>query len=812
MFFTFDIEANGLLDDTTVDYTCSPYKLKENFCVHCIVLEDQTSGEIIAFYDGPTYILDGREHHECVEGETYTLSNYKPLEYTHYPMKYFRSFVKKKVGGVVGHNIINYDLLVLKALWGMDYSVEPDTWDGKSCEIIDTLILSKTLNPDRYDGHSLESWGKRVGTEKVDFRPHLSQDKKFKHFAADMLYYCIFDVIVNTKAYNHILAEKHQDGWDWGDSIALEKSVAEIITRGTHRGFWFDRELAKNNIQELDKLMEERRLKVEPLLPAKPATKKVLKEYTPPVKQIKMNLEPTSYMKNWVERLNGEFLPSGIVKLLGKEYTMPMSAEPIIREVPATISDTTHIKEWLVGLGWNPSEYKERDLTVDSNKNKLTQEKFEIVVEKYVEQTLNSNFKEDRCSALNVHPKKLKSFLLERWVTKRLKVPTNPSFTKGQEKEVCPNLLEMSEQFPFAKDIVEYLTYRHRRNSILGGGVDWDEDEEEMEKGYLANVRSDGRIPTPADTCGAATSRFKHRVVTNLPRVSSLYGENMRAMFGVEEGYFQIGYDFDSLEARIEAHYCYPYDDKDKSYCNSLILPKPNDVHSKMAAAISEVIQRDFGRTPAKTTKYAATYGAQADKIAKTIGCDVQTAELVFETFWNKARPLKTFITKLEAHWNKNNKKYIRGLDGRKVPTRAKHALANSAFQSAGVICAKRAMVIHDRLLKEKGYAVDFWKEDWKNKPFCQQLIAYHDEAQLEVTKSLVKFKQFAVEEEAIKFKNSREDLSEVGHTKDGKWYVALSEPGYLATKAVKMAGEYYKLNVELTSGYMVHKNWAGTH
>lgn len=63
---------------------------------------------------------------------------------------------------------------------------------------------------------------------------------------------------------------------------------------------------------------------------------------------------------------------------------------------------------------------------------------------------------------------------------------------------------------------MEYLTYKHRRNSILGGGLEWDE-EEEAEKGYMAYIREDGRIPTPADTCGAATSRMKHRVCANIP-------------------------------------------------------------------------------------------------------------------------------------------------------------------------------------------------------------------------------------------------------------------------------------------------------
>lgn len=200
----------------------------------------------------------------------------------------------------------------------------------------------------------------------------------------------------------------------------------------------------------------------------------------------------------------------------------------------------------------------------------------------------------------------------------------------------------------------------------------------------------------------------------------------MRGLFGVDEGFIQIGYDFDSLEAREEAHYCYRYD-KSKEYCNSLLLDKPHDVHSTMARKITEIIKRKFERTPAKSVKYAATYGATAPKIAKTIGETLDVGTMVFDAFWQAADPLKQLKDNLQKYWEQvGNKKFILGIDGRKVPTRSAHAILNSLFQSAGVICAKRAMVIHDKLLKEAGLSVDFFSEDWKNKKFCQQLIAYH--------------------------------------------------------------------------------------
>lgn len=180
----------------------------------------------------------------------------------------------------------------------------------------------------------------------------------------------------------------------------------------------------------------------------------------------------------------------------------------------------------------------------------------------------------------------------------------------------------------------------------------------------------------------------------------------------------------------MEGHYCFDYEKQTaagvREYCESLLLEKPHDVHTRTAQLISKVLGRDFSRTNAKAVKYATTYGAQVAKIAKTIGADITTGQIVFDAFWEAAMPLKKLKESLQKHWEKNGKKYIITVDGRKVPTRAAHSILNSLFQSAGVICAKRTMVIWDAKLKAKGLSVDFWRDDWKNKSWATQMIAYH--------------------------------------------------------------------------------------
>jgi hypothetical protein len=725
----WDCECNDLLNEKTIDYTASPYKPTEDFKIWCLVQRDIDNPEDVQKWVGLEKIKAGIEQSV-------------PFLTT-----------------LVAHNGIDYDFLVLKLLGIISYEI--DEFDSHNCSvtllstgqtykvrIVDTLVLSKTLNPDRFGGHSLEEWGVRTGHSKTDWRQeaidlgliqhNAPKGAEFKQYHPRMLEYCAQDTLVNVHTFHKLVGE--WGDWSWEGPFSLEQRVRDIITRQSHRGFWFNSEKATENVHDLDTKMEEIRQIVEPLIPPKPMGVTKLKEYQPPKIQFKKNGEVSGVLQKWVDKHGGEIRTKEdgqrVAYLYGREWVLPMKTEePILTHEPASVRDTTHIKGWLVGLGWCPTAYKERDLTVDTKKVKLSKEKYLQAAERYIEQTLSSPFCKDRCDELGVTRGTLAS-KLRNWdhVKRPLKVYTNPTFTVGMEKEIDPALLELADKFPHAKLVSEYLTFSHRRNSILGGGVDPDElddeDDEWVGKGFLASERIsiDRRIPTPADTCGASTSRFKHRLVANIPRVTSLYGKEMRGLFGADadQGFYQMGYDFDSLEANIEAHYVYKYPGGPE-YGVSLTAVKPYDCHTVLAKKISALLGRVFPRNPAKNVKYGCSYNAQPARIAKTVGCSQEDGKIIFDAFWEQAAPLKQLKEKMQAYWETTGqKKFLVGLDGRKLPVRSKGNVINTAFQSAGVICAKRAMVLHDRMLKAEGLAVDFWRDDWKSMDFCQQLIAYH--------------------------------------------------------------------------------------
>ena len=122
---------------------------------------------------------------------------------------------------LIGHNIIGFDLPVLKKVWNLNYELNP---------LRDTLIMSRLLNPVIEKGHSLDAWGVRLGLKKgdfSDFNDGLSQE---------MVDYCIQDVEIT-----HVLYERvSNDLLDWGVSTDLEHEVAIVVKKQEETEFKLD--------------------------------------------------------------------------------------------------------------------------------------------------------------------------------------------------------------------------------------------------------------------------------------------------------------------------------------------------------------------------------------------------------------------------------------------------------------------------------------------------------------------------------------------------------------------------------------------
>ena len=159
----FDIETNGLLHNVTT--------------VHCLVIHDTETDKTMVFND---------------EGNADPIVRGVQL--------------LEDADLVVGHNIIGYDLPVLRKLYG---------WFRRAGDCLDTLLLSRLYHPNLididkqktwegmplklYGSHSLEAYGYRLNEHKGEY----GKTSDWSEWSSEMQDYCVQDVKVTTKLCEH---------------------------------------------------------------------------------------------------------------------------------------------------------------------------------------------------------------------------------------------------------------------------------------------------------------------------------------------------------------------------------------------------------------------------------------------------------------------------------------------------------------------------------------------------------------------------------------------------------------------------------
>jgi len=96
---------------------------------------------------------------------------------------------------IVAHNQIKHDIPLFQKLYP----------DWKPPLVVDTLVLSALLNPERLGGHGIEAWGRRLGGEQK------VQHEDWSKFSVEMLRRCESDVRLNKKVLQRLLSESYED-------------------------------------------------------------------------------------------------------------------------------------------------------------------------------------------------------------------------------------------------------------------------------------------------------------------------------------------------------------------------------------------------------------------------------------------------------------------------------------------------------------------------------------------------------------------------------------------------------------------------
>ena len=596
--------------------------------------------------------------------------------------------------------------------------------------------MSRLFNPDRFGNHSLESWGQRTGCAKMDFRGELikrgiipkdsPRGFEFKNYTPLMTEYCILDTEVGKRTFFALLKEKSEyDGWE--KAIKMEHKLADLAINRESLGFWFDKDLAVKCVEDLTQKMEELQNKVNPLLPPKPMTKTELNTFTPPNTQFLKSGKPSTHIIKFANRIGAKIMENEeekyFIEFEDKRYELPFNL-PLKTHIPADISNLDHVKMTLTDVhGWNPTEWAIRDFTKDSKKISLPYEKRVTAFERWLKETaegkykklrLEMAFKDYKVKDVESLYEKIKEKLNEDYP---VRLPTSPRVRVGIEKELCPNLTALGDKVEFAKDFALFLTYKHRKSSIAGGELeDVDYDDEYPTSGYLSMYREeDGRVPTPAIEIGASTNRYRHIGVANVARATSIYGKEMRSLFGCGKNFVQFGFDASSLEARVQGHYIkkYPFGEE---LAESLVAEKPNDIHS--------VNSRKLGieRGTIKSLTYAILYGCSPKKLEDMLSFTPEQAKQFYDDYWDAVPALRDFKKAVEDFWDKNGKSYVPGADGRKLHTRSKHSLMNLLFQSYGVIAMKYITILLMEDMEKQGYCIS----PFNGVPDVCSMIEYH--------------------------------------------------------------------------------------
>lgn len=242
-------------------------------------------------------------------------------------------------------------------------------------------------------------------------------------------------------------------------------------------------------------------------------------------------------------------------------------------------------------------------------------------------------------------------------------------------------------------------------------------------KGWLKEIEYDGRLHGRMWTIGTPTFRCRHEVIANLPKVGTLYGEEMRSLLLPREGWVVVGADSAGNQMRGLCH-----DIGDDTFTAEVI---DGDVHRRNADVLIPFMKPGLSpkeqRDTAKPFLYAFLFGAGPEKISLILRGvkDRKLGQEAIDKFSNSIPGLAKLKESLNKQFETTKNRFgeentfIRSIDGRIIFTKSKHQTLNYRLQTTeGITCKAAAVYFRDKA-NELGIPFNF-------------LLHYHDEFAVE--------------------------------------------------------------------------------
>lgn len=561
----------------------------------------------------------------------------------------FVNYIQKvKPSKIVFHNGLAYDLSALRKVWNIDFTVgKEDSFMGFPCQFVDTLLLSQVLNADRIDGHSLASWGERLGFPK-------GEHSDWSQWSPEMEEYCVRDVRLTNKLYHTLLREVEEYGEK--DFFSQQFWTAAkinyyLMAQQADTGIGFDASAAQNLLQSINGMMEEIEQDVEPNLPSRPLNKGELDEWKFPAKPFKKDGSIAATMEKWMARTGATLKSETTVLLDGVEYTIK-GGEPTKTEGVMKLANQSDLKDWLVASGWKCTLW---------------------------------NFKRDaRGKPMRDDKGKI--------------ITTTPKMQEGGK--LCPNLEAMEGDL--VRQVVKWLSLRNRRSVIEGWlsnpRLQYDGRLSAGAAGFASTFRQRHttvvNVPKAQDDVTLGKEMRSLFIADKEGYV--LVGYDAVALENRVEAHYCLKYPGGKEHAETIL-------DGDPHTKNAFVFYTDKLLDLGIVEAydgLKEEPRFKPFRSKSKNARYALAYGCSPKKLATTLGEPEHMGEELYQAFWEANPALTALRERLTMFWETvGGKQWIKGIDGRKVRTRSKHSVVNTLFQSCGALAMDYSALFMDRWL-----------------------------------------------------------------------------------------------------------------
>jgi len=571
---------------------------------------------------------------------------------------------------VICHNMTGFDYHVFEKFW-------PEIWNRKTVpfkRVWDTLVQSKCQHFDRprlkgtKSNHGLEYYG-------VLFKYPKPPIEDWSEWNAEKLNRVLVDIEINRKAYHYLNKEAESTGLDFTTQIRRTQAAQYWYTIQEMDGIEGDAELMEYHVEQLDKELKELAGEIEPNLPCQikvigpKMTWQELSEYWEQF--YKKVPKPSVDMKGKVIKetykpVKKIFMKSGMYSAsVAKHFgisTDPDDSNYMVEGVFTRIefkrskmSQHAIVKDYLLSQGWKPTQWNfEKDST-------------------------GAMMRDDRGNPIKKSPK----------------------LTEDSFDSIKGNV---------GNKIARYNTLTHRRRTL--------KNEKDSTKGWINQLRPDGRMPAGAMAWNVSTGRAVQKGIVNVPSGAAVYGAPMREVWRASEGKVLISVDMDSAQIRLLANFM-----GDPEYTKAVLEgmefdenhkyfgTDPHTLNCMAFGTLDEDLQRKAVETQdsdlidqcsrirkvGKNGFYALLFGAGDVKLANTLKIKggAKAGKQVKESFRSKLSKAGELQDRLLSQWKRNSFRrggYIEVAGGTWVWCPSEHKLLNYLLMGSEAVLQNQAI------------------------------------------------------------------------------------------------------------------------